>query len=47
MLQLQDLFGIFFILFMVFITLASNMFLKRFVDSKPAGRKTALGNPNP
>ena len=32
---------------MVVITLASNIFLKSFVDSKPAGRKTVLGNTNP
>ena len=43
-LQFRDLFGIFFILLMVVITLASNMFLKSFVDSKPTGRKTVLGN---
>ena len=43
-LQLPDLFAILYILVMVLVTLASNLLFISFVQSKPDGRKTVLGN---
>ena len=43
-LQLPELLAILYILTMMFITIASNVLFASFIESKPAGRKTVLGN---
>ena len=42
-LKLHDLLTIIYILFMMFVTLASNVIFANYLDSKPAGRKTVIG----
>jgi hypothetical protein len=42
-LKLPDFLGIIFIFFMVLVTIASNMVMSKFFESKPSGRKTVLG----
>ena len=43
-LKLPDLLAIIYIIIMVFVTLASNVIFASYLDSKPAGRKTVIGN---
>ena len=43
-LQLQDFLAILFLLLMMFVTIICNVLFASFIASKPAGRKTVLGN---
>ena len=43
-LQLSELLAILYILLMMFVTIASNVLFASFIESKPAGRKTVIGN---
>jgi hypothetical protein len=42
-LTMSDMLGILWIVFMVLVTIASNVLFDNFIESKPAGRKTVLG----